>query len=47
MQAHFNANTFSGRFEAGNRTVTSWLGGLGLTPSRPVHCRHVAGLCSR
>ncbi|WP_156936883.1 autotransporter domain-containing protein [Bradyrhizobium sp. WSM2254] len=32
LQAHFNANTFSGRFEAGNRTVTSWLGGLGLTP---------------
>jgi autotransporter-associated beta strand protein len=32
LQARFSPNTFSGRFEAGNRTVTSWLGGLGLTP---------------
>ncbi|WPO44333.1 autotransporter domain-containing protein [Tardiphaga sp. 42S5] len=32
LQARFNASTFSGRFEAGNRTVTSWFGGLGLTP---------------
>ena len=32
LQAHFNANTFSGRFEAGNRFAISWLGGLGLTP---------------
>ncbi len=32
LQARFNANTFSGRFEAGHRVATSWLGGLGLTP---------------
>jgi autotransporter-associated beta strand protein len=32
LQARFSPNTFSGRFEVGNRTVTSWQGGLGLTP---------------
>ncbi|MFK4722610.1 autotransporter-associated beta strand protein [Bradyrhizobium niftali] len=42
LQAHFNANTFSGRFEAGNRTVTSWLGGLGLTPYAAVQVTAIA-----
>jgi T5SS/PEP-CTERM-associated repeat protein len=32
LHAHFNANAFSGRIEAGNRFVLLWMGGLGLTP---------------
>jgi autotransporter-associated beta strand protein len=32
LHARFNANAFSGRVEGGNRMVTSWLGGIGLTP---------------
>jgi len=32
LQANFNANAFSGRIEGGNRYVTPWMGGLGLTP---------------
>ncbi|MGM4964440.1 autotransporter domain-containing protein [Tardiphaga sp. 1201_B9_N1_1] len=32
LHAQFNANAFSGRIEAGNRTMTSWLGGVGVTP---------------
>ena len=32
LHANFNANAFSGRIEGGNRYVTPWMGGLGLTP---------------
>ncbi len=32
LRANFNANTYSGRLEVGNRFVTPWVGGLGLTP---------------
>ena len=32
LRARFNANAFSGRLEGGNRYVTPWFGGLGLTP---------------
>jgi autotransporter-associated beta strand protein len=32
LHARFNANAFSGRVEGGNRMVTSWMGGVGLTP---------------
>jgi uncharacterized protein with beta-barrel porin domain len=30
--SEFNANAWSGRAEGGYRTVTPWLGGVGLTP---------------
>ena len=33
MRARFTANAFSGRLEGGDRFVTPWFGGLGLTPS--------------
>lgn len=32
LRAEFNANSYSGRLEVGNRYATSWVGGLGLTP---------------
>lgn len=32
LRAQFNANSFSGRFEAGNRSVMPWLNGIGVTP---------------
>ncbi|MGY4290079.1 autotransporter-associated beta strand protein [Bradyrhizobium sp. LM2.7] len=32
LRAHFNANAFSARAEAGNRSVVPLLGGVGLTP---------------
>jgi uncharacterized protein with beta-barrel porin domain len=32
LHARFNANAFSGRIEAGNRYLTPWMGGIGLTP---------------
>jgi uncharacterized protein with beta-barrel porin domain len=32
LRAEFNANAWSGRGEGGYRTVTPWLGGVGLTP---------------
>ncbi|MEW6641713.1 MAG: autotransporter domain-containing protein [Pseudomonadota bacterium] len=32
LRAEFNANAWSGRAEGGYRTVTPWLGGVGLTP---------------
>jgi uncharacterized protein with beta-barrel porin domain len=32
LHANFNANAFSGRIEGGNRYVTPWMGGMGLTP---------------
>jgi autotransporter-associated beta strand protein len=32
LRAQFNANTFSGRVEGGNRYVLPWIGGIGLTP---------------
>ena len=32
LRAHFNANAFSGRIEGGNRYLTPWMGGIGLTP---------------
>jgi uncharacterized protein with beta-barrel porin domain len=32
LRAEFNANTFSGRVESGYRMVSSWMGGVGLTP---------------
>ena len=32
LRARLTANTFSGRLEGGDRLVTPWLGGLGLTP---------------
>ncbi|WP_244499887.1 autotransporter outer membrane beta-barrel domain-containing protein [Tardiphaga robiniae] len=32
LHAQFNANSYSARVEGGNRTVSSWLGGVGVTP---------------
>jgi len=32
LQARFNANTYSGRVEAGYRFVTPWGGGIGISP---------------
>jgi len=32
LHAQFNASAYSGRIEAGNRHVVSWLDGLGVTP---------------
>jgi uncharacterized protein with beta-barrel porin domain len=32
LRARYNANAFSGRIEAGNRYLTPWMGGLGITP---------------
>src|SRR6202040_2714773 len=32
LRAEFNANAFSGRLEGGNRFVSPWAGGIGLTP---------------
>jgi T5SS/PEP-CTERM-associated repeat protein len=32
LRARFAANTFAGRVEGGNRFVTPWFGGLGVTP---------------
>jgi autotransporter-associated beta strand protein len=32
LRAQFNANSYSGRVEGGNRYLTPWLGGFGLTP---------------
>ena len=32
LRAKFNASSYSGRVEAGNRFVLPWIGGLGLTP---------------
>ncbi len=32
LRAQFNANSYSGRIEGGNRYLMPWLGGLGLTP---------------
>jgi autotransporter-associated beta strand protein len=32
LHARFNANSFAGRFEAGNRFVIPWLGGMGAIP---------------
>jgi T5SS/PEP-CTERM-associated repeat protein/autotransporter-associated beta strand protein len=32
LRARFTANTFSGRLEGGDRFLTPWIGGLGLTP---------------
>jgi uncharacterized protein with beta-barrel porin domain len=32
LRAEFNANAFSGRVEGGYRFVTTWAGGIGLTP---------------
>jgi uncharacterized protein with beta-barrel porin domain len=32
LRANFNANTFSGRVEGGNRYLLPWIGGIGLTP---------------
>ncbi|WP_305848999.1 autotransporter domain-containing protein [Tardiphaga alba] len=32
LRANFNANSYSGRFEVGNRFVAPWIGGVGLTP---------------
>ncbi|WP_211913025.1 autotransporter outer membrane beta-barrel domain-containing protein [Tardiphaga alba] len=32
LRAQFNANSYSGRIEAGSRVVASWLGGVGLAP---------------
>ena len=32
LQARFNANTYSGRVEAGYRFVAPWGGGIGMTP---------------
>jgi outer membrane autotransporter protein len=32
LRARFNANTFSGRIEAGNRYLLPWMNGIGLTP---------------
>ncbi len=32
LRAHFNADAFSGRVEAGNRYAMPWIGGVGFTP---------------
>jgi autotransporter-associated beta strand protein len=32
LRAQFNANSYSGRIEGGNRYLMSWLGDVGLTP---------------
>jgi uncharacterized protein with beta-barrel porin domain len=32
LRANFTANSYSGRFEVGNRFVMPWVGGIGLTP---------------
>ncbi|WP_369723044.1 autotransporter domain-containing protein [Bradyrhizobium sp. LLZ17] len=32
LRAEFNANAWSGRLESGYRFVSSWIGGIGLTP---------------
>ncbi|WP_249225737.1 autotransporter domain-containing protein [Tardiphaga alba] len=32
LHAQFNANSYSGRIEAGHRVITPWMGGVGLTP---------------
>ena len=32
LRGHFNVNAYSARVEAGNRYLTPWLGGIGLTP---------------
>jgi uncharacterized protein with beta-barrel porin domain len=32
LHAQFNANSYSARIEGGNRYVSSWLGGVGVTP---------------
>ena len=32
LRANFNANSYSGRVEVGNRFVAPWIGGVGLTP---------------
>jgi outer membrane autotransporter protein len=32
LRAHFNANAYSGRIEAGYRLATPWMGGIGITP---------------
>ncbi|WP_398468867.1 autotransporter domain-containing protein [Tardiphaga sp.] len=32
LRANFNANSYSGRFEVGNRFVAPWIDGIGLTP---------------
>ncbi|WP_441244579.1 autotransporter outer membrane beta-barrel domain-containing protein [Tardiphaga sp. 768_D3_N2_1] len=32
LRAQFNANSYSGRIEGGNRYLMSWLGGVGFTP---------------
>ena len=32
LRANFNANSYSGRIEGGNRFVMPWVGGIGLTP---------------
>src|SRR5205085_6830306 len=32
LRAQFNADTLSGRLEAGYRTIAPWIGGIGLTP---------------
>ena len=32
LRANFNANSYSGRVEVGNRFATPWIGGLGITP---------------
>ena len=47
LRAHFNANAFSGRIEGGNRYLTPWMGGIGLTPyaAAQVTAFRPAGLC--
>jgi len=32
LRAEFNANAFSGRAEGGYRSVSSWMGGIGIAP---------------
>ena len=40
LHANFKANAFSGRIEGGNRYVTPWMGGLGLTPYAAAQVTH-------
>jgi uncharacterized protein with beta-barrel porin domain len=41
LRAHFNANAYSARVEAGHRTVMPWAGGIGITPYAAAQVTHL------
>jgi len=41
LRANFNTNSLSARLETGNRVVTPWLGGIGLTPYAAAHLTYL------